>query len=122
MNRLEITGKILYDPQYIEGAPRIIRMTIKAIDREHDPEMYLKLECEWKSPPNRYWQHPDLEIGTLVRVHGPLYTAPSTLDGPTKSRGSYLDIRFFEIRTTRADFERMKQRGVEKDRKDDKKF
>jgi len=114
MNELKIHGKILYDPEFVEGTPRVIKLTIKAIDRETEPEMYTKLECVWKSPPNRYWGHSDLEIGTLLTLKGPLYTGPSTTDGVNKSRSPYLDIRFFEIRTSRKDFERMKARAAEK--------
>lgn len=120
MNRFEITGKILYDPIYVQegdGASRLIRLTIKSTDKNVAPEMYLKLECIWTSPPNRYWEHPDLEIGTLVYMWGPLYTGPTTLHGTNKMRPPYLHIKFFDIRTTRKDFERMKSRLDEKGRK-----
>lgn len=118
MNHLCITGRIHFEPLYEQNAgSKVIKLTIKHIDMHAVPKMAVMLKCEWYDPPENYWKSPRMTPGTLVYLEGPLYQSTSKNEEAILNRTPWVKILHFDIKTTEADFLRMKQNADEKGRR-----
>lgn len=122
MNLLLITGIIHFKPVYDHfKGKRVVRLTIKTIDKRFEPQMATIINCQWKDPPDSYWQSERMAIGTMIYAEGPLHQSPSKNDESILNRTPYLEILFFSIIKTKEDFEAMRRRVTEKAEKARKK-